>query len=137
MPSITRSAPLPGAIALLLAGLAAMPAQAQDGAARYHSIFTINDRPQAVLLTLGQTPAAENRLRLAFGAPRNCIIDFEHTDARDGGRNFTARQASPGSWCERQLGEMAEIRILAIDDSEITYEFKTARSRAERHVGMK
>ena len=38
---------------------------------------------------------------------------------------------------ERQLGEMAEVRVLGIEGDEISYEFRTARAPAERHVGLK
>lgn len=125
------------AMPALLMGLAAMPAQAEDAAARYRSIFTINGQPQAVMLTLDGTQDPDSRLRLAFGAPRNCIIDFEAVGRREGVQSFAARRASPGSWCERQLGEMAEVRVLGIEGDEISYEFRTARAPAERHVGLK
>ncbi|KYO52471.1 hypothetical protein PJ900_02465 (plasmid) [Tistrella mobilis] len=125
------------AMPALLMGLAAMPAQAEDAATRYRSIFTINGQPQTVMLTLDGMQGPDRRLRLAFGAPRNCIIDFEAAGRREGAQSFAARRASPGSWCERQLGEMAEVRVLGIEGDEISYEFRTARAPAERHVGLK
>ncbi|WP_372070262.1 hypothetical protein P7L66_02815 (plasmid) [Tistrella mobilis] len=123
----------------LLLGLAAMPAQAaEETAGRYHSVFMINDRPQAVMLLVpGEAGEAKNRLRLAFGAPRNCTIDFDYVGSQAGTRSYQARQASPGSWCERQSGDRAELRILSAEGDEITYEFRTARVPAERHVGVK